>query len=162
MKQIGKSFYSNVILVALLSAALFRASWSHAQSNDAPKPVLVNTCLITANFTQLVDFYEHVLGISPQVSNGVYAEFPTSAGVLAIFSAEAQEKYIPGSAAPANNRSSILEFRVSNVDAEYARLQSLVKTWVRPPSNQPWGTRSFYFRDPDGNLVDFYARVKAQ
>jgi catechol 2,3-dioxygenase-like lactoylglutathione lyase family enzyme len=25
---------------------------------------------------------------------------------------------------------------------------------------QPWGTRSFYFRDPDGNLIDLYAPVK--
>jgi uncharacterized glyoxalase superfamily protein PhnB len=160
MKQMGKSFSGNVILVAVLSTAVFRAAWSHAQSSDDPKPVLVNTCLITAQFTQLVDFYQHALGIAPQVSNGVYAEFPTGAGVLAIFSSEAQEKYIPGSAEPAKNRSSILQFKVADVDAEYARLQSLVKTWVKPPSNQLWGTRSFYFRDPDGNLVDFYARVK--
>jgi catechol 2,3-dioxygenase-like lactoylglutathione lyase family enzyme len=33
----------------------------------------------------------------------------------------------------------------------------LVKTWVKPPTTQPWGTRSLYFRDPDGNLIDFYA-----
>lgn len=26
---------------------------------------------------------------------------------------------------------------------------------------QPWGNRSFYFRDPDGNLINFYSRVKA-
>jgi catechol 2,3-dioxygenase-like lactoylglutathione lyase family enzyme len=54
----------------------------------------------------------------------------------------------------------ILEFRVSDVDQEYVRLQSLVKTWVKPPTTQPWGTRSIYFRDPDGNLVDFYTPAK--
>lgn len=54
------------------------------------------------------------------------------------------------------NKSAILQFRVRDVDKEYARLQGIVKTWVKPPTNQPWGTRSFYFRDPDGNLVDFY------
>jgi uncharacterized glyoxalase superfamily protein PhnB len=125
--------------------------------------VLVNTCLITGKFTELVDFYQLALGVSPQpVTSGVYAEFPTGRGVLAIFSAEAQEKYIPGAAQPANNRSAILEFRVANVDAEYVRLQSFVETWVKPPTNQPWGTRSLYFRDPDGNLVDFYSPVKAR
>jgi len=56
----------------------------------------------------------------------------------------------------------ILEFKVTDVDAEFARLQGFVKTWVKPPTNQPWGTRSFHFRDPDGNLVDSYARLKAQ
>jgi len=127
---------------------------------DSARPVLVNTCLITANFAQLVDFYKNVLGFSPSVTAGNYAEFSTAAGVLAIFSADAQEKYIPGSATAAQNRSAILEFRVADVDGEYARLQTLVTAWVKPPTNQPWGTRSFYFRDPDGNLVDFYAPIK--
>jgi len=111
----------------------------------------------------MVDFYQHALGVSPQsVTSGVYAEFPTARGVLAIFSAEAQEKYIPGAAEPANNRSTILEFQVANVDGEYVRLRSFVETWVKPPTNQPWGTRSLYFRDPDGNLVDFYLPAKPQ
>lgn len=50
----------------------------------------------------------------------------------------------------------ILEFSVANVDEEYARLHGLVKQWVKGPTTQPWGTRSIYFRDPDGNLVDFF------
>jgi catechol 2,3-dioxygenase-like lactoylglutathione lyase family enzyme len=137
--------------------------WPAAQAPaNAGKPVLVNTCLITARFAELVEFYKDVLGISPEVTAGNYAEFSTPAGVLAIFSAEAQEKYIAGSAVGGQNRSAILEFRVGDVDGEYRRLQRVVKTWVKPPSNQPWGTRSFYFRDPDGNLVDFFDRIKTQ
>ncbi|HKW35048.1 MAG TPA: nuclear transport factor 2 family protein [Candidatus Acidoferrum sp.] len=31
-----------------------------------------------------------------------------------------------------------------------------MKIWVKPPTTQPWGTRSVYFRDPDGNLVNFF------
>ncbi|MGI8825693.1 MAG: VOC family protein [Chloroflexota bacterium] len=27
------------------------------------------------------------------------------------------------------------------------------------PSTQEWGNRSIYFRDPDGNLINFYSRV---
>jgi uncharacterized glyoxalase superfamily protein PhnB len=162
MKRIGTSVYRNVALFGVLSAVVFRGAGGNAQVRDVSRPVLVNTCIITGKFPQLVEFYQHALGVSPQVTKGVYAEFPTGAGVLALFSAEAQEKYIPGSAEPANNRSAILEFRVANVDQEYARLQSVVKTWVKPPTNQPWGTRSLYFRDPEGNLVDFYSPVKAQ
>jgi uncharacterized glyoxalase superfamily protein PhnB len=86
----------------------------------------------------------------------------TGVGVLAIFSEKAQETYMPGSTEAAKNRSVILEFRVADVDREYRRLQGLVKTWVKPPTTQPWGTRSIHFRDPDGNLVDFYTPVKAQ
>ena len=90
-----------------------------------------------------------------------YAEFHTGIGVLAIFSAQAQDRNIPGSTAAAHNRSVILEFRVADVDGEYRRLQGVVKVWVKPPSTQPWGTISIYFRDPDGNLVDFYSRPEA-
>jgi catechol 2,3-dioxygenase-like lactoylglutathione lyase family enzyme len=120
-------------------------------------PVLQNTCLITADVRRLVEFYETLLNRKASWSGENYAEFPTSAGVLTIFSAAAQEKYIPGSAEPAANRSVILEFKVADVDAEYRRLQPLVKTWVKPPTTKPWGTRSIYFRDPDGSLVDFYS-----
>ncbi len=128
-----------------------------AAAAESRPPVLINTCLVTKDVPRLVAFYEAVLRTAAKTSGTDYAEFHTGVGVLAVFSAGAQEKYIPGSAEPARNRSAILEFRVDDVDAEYARLKDVVKTWVKPPSNQPWGTRSMYFRDPDGNLVDFWA-----
>jgi catechol 2,3-dioxygenase-like lactoylglutathione lyase family enzyme len=131
-------------------------------SLTGPTPALVNTCLITSNVRRLVAFYEPVLGLKANWSGEDYAEFHTGVGVLAIFSFSAQEKYIPNATEPGKNRSLILEFRVTDVDQEYARLKSLVKTWVKPPTTQPWGTRSAYFRDPDGNLVDFYSPAKAQ
>lgn len=123
---------------------------------NGPIPSLVNTCLITDNVDGLVQFYDSILLVKAQRSGKDYAEFHTGVGVLAIFSAAAQEKYIPGSAKAARNKSVILEFSVADVDREYARLQGIVKTWVKPPTTQPWGTRSIYFRDPDGNLIDLY------
>ena len=152
-----------LIVVVLLGASGAPAFSQTPQTKKLSTPVLVNTCLITRRFQQMVDFYQRVLGVTPHnLVSGVYAEFPTGKGVVAIFSSDAQEHYIPGSAEAASNQSAILEFRVVNVDAEFAHLQDLVKTWVKPPSNTPWGTRSFYFRDPDGNLIDFYTPVKRQ
>jgi catechol 2,3-dioxygenase-like lactoylglutathione lyase family enzyme len=154
-----------VLTLALLAGVL---TWmgvrsvigdTHSADSDGTSQ-LVNTCLISSDVRRLVEFYEPVLGIKPEWSGDQYAEFHTGVGVLAIFSYAAQEKYIPNSAEPGKNRSAILEFRVSDVDQEYARLQTLVKDWVKPPTTQPWGTRSTYFRDPDGNLVDFYAPAK--
>lgn len=149
-----------VIIVGLLTN--LRTAESRPPSGLSPTPALVNTCLITNNVNQLVQFYEPILALKAERSGEDYAEFHTGVGVLAIFSAAAQEKYIPDSAEAAKNKTVILEFQVTNVDKEYARLQSLVKTWVKPPTTQPWGTRSTYFRDPDGNLVDFYMPPKAQ
>jgi uncharacterized glyoxalase superfamily protein PhnB len=135
---------------------------NHTPSDVTAIPKLMHTCLITSNVNNLIQFYEPILALKAQKSGEDHAEFRTDVGVLAIFSAAAQEKYIPGSAIPATNKSKILEFQVVDVDKEYARLQTLVKTWVKPPTTQPWGTRSLYFRDPDGNLVDFFAAPKAQ
>ena len=143
-------------LLALTTPCLIHPQ-STNEGSQRDIPVLQSTCLITADVRRLVEFYEPLWNRKANWSGEDYAEFPTRAGVLAIFSAAAQEKYIPGSAEPATNRSVILEFRVADVDAEYRRLQPLVKTWVKPPTTQPWGTRSIYLRDPDGNLVDFYS-----
>ena len=145
-------------LILAIALVLGRAS-SGADSAPAQAPALINTCIITSNVKDLVGFYEQVLGIKAKWSSDSYAEFPTGVGVLAIFSSSAQEQYIPNVTEPGKNRSVILEFKVADVDKEYARLQNLVKTWVKSPTTQPWGTRSIYFRDPDGNLVDFFTIV---
>jgi catechol 2,3-dioxygenase-like lactoylglutathione lyase family enzyme len=130
-----------------------------AKSGSSPDTshALINTCLITNDVKRLTAFYAQVLQIEPHKTGEDYVEFHTSAGTLALFSADAQEKYIPGSVTPGQNHSAILEFRVGKVDEEYARLHDAVKAWVKGPTTKPWGTRSIYFRDPDGNLVDFFA-----
>ena len=153
----------------VIGLAVVAAGWpAHSQIRDnhpaepSHTPKLVITCVITGNVKRLVEFYEPILVLKATWTGEDYAEFSTGEGVLAIFSADAQEKYIPGSAKAAKNESVVLQFRVADVDQEYRRLQSLVTTWVKLPTTQPWGTRSIYFRDPDGNLVDFYVPAKAR
>jgi catechol 2,3-dioxygenase-like lactoylglutathione lyase family enzyme len=149
------------LLMAFLGAAVSQLAKTQAKAQSSGQaPSLIYTCLITSDVKRLMDFYERVLQLKPHASGESYVEFPTDAGTLAIFGAEAQEKYIPGSAQAGQNRSAILEFNVANVDLEYSRLQGIVRVWVKPPTTQPWGTRSIHFRDPDGNLVDFFSRVK--
>lgn len=162
--RIGVSRFLNYSAMFLLAIALLQL---HAQtgasgaSENSLHPVLINSCVISDSVKRLVEFYEPVLQQKAKWSGDDYAEFATGVGVLSIFSSSAQEKYIPGSAEGEKNRTVILEFKVADVDSEYHRLRSIVKTWVKPPTTQPWGTRSIYFRDPDGNLVDFYSPVPA-
>jgi uncharacterized glyoxalase superfamily protein PhnB len=70
-----------------------------------------------------------------------------------------------GAARAADNHSVIIEFRVEDVDQAYARLgdaTSDVVDVVQEPKTMPWGNRSLLFRDPDGNLVNFFTPVSAE
>src|ERR1700742_2825457 len=104
-----KIFTPAVMRLPMILAILF-TGWSvkppviNSNLPDAAaNPRLVNTCPITDNVEQLVKFYEHILGLQAKMSGKDYAEISTGGGVLAIFSREAQEKYIPGSAEAAKN-----------------------------------------------------------
>lgn len=158
MKRIA---VSAALLIGITGIGAF-AQTSGTKTDAGAHPVLINTCLISKDTKTLAAFYEQILKTEPQFDNGIYVEFRTGTGVLAIFDAAAQERYIPGSATAEANRSVVLEFRVDDLDAEYARLRGVVKTWVKGPTTQPWGTRSIYFRDPDGNLVDFFTVARAR
>lgn len=155
--------WSRLLTAFGLCVLILDARPATGQSTEvSPRPALINTCLITSDVKRLAGFYEPFLGQKAEWSGDDYVEFRTGVGVLVIFSASAQEKYIPGSAEGSKNRSVILEFKVDDVDAEFLRLKDMVKTWVKPPTTQPWGTRSTYFRDPDGNLVNFYSPAPAR
>ena len=90
-------FWLGLLVVSAEILALGSQS-SGREAQPMPAPILVNTCLISNNVERLLNFYEAVLGIKAQRSGDDYAEFRTGVGVLAVFSAQAQEKCIPGSA----------------------------------------------------------------
>jgi len=61
---------------------------------------------------------------------------------------------------PSSNRCLELEFNVDNVDNDFARLEQLNVEIVKPLTTESWGKRSFYFRDIDGNLINFHTRTR--
>jgi uncharacterized glyoxalase superfamily protein PhnB len=63
-----------------------------------------------------------------------------------------------GVLAPSANRSLVLDFEVENVDAHHARLKGSISEWVLAPTDMPWGNRAMLFRDPDGNLINFFSQ----
>lgn len=120
-------FWAVFAMLLLLGTIRPTSQLSSSPAQSHVEPALINTCLITNDVKALTAFYSQVLQIEPRKSGDDYVEFPTKVGALALFAATAQEKYIPRSATAGQNHSSILEFRVGNVDEEYVRLHPIVR-----------------------------------
>jgi len=116
----------------------------------------VSIRIITADAKRLVAFYERISGIAATWYTDDFAEVKTAGGTLAIAHERTMKLFSADAARPAENRSVILELRVADVDAEYRRIAAALTEVVQAPTTMPWGNRSLLFRDPDGNLVNFF------
>ncbi len=119
----------------------------------------VSIRVITHDVARLVDFYEQVTGVTATWSTPEFAELVTPTCTLAVAGSRTVALFGTDSARPAANRTVITEFRVADVDAEYRRLMPLGCEFVQTPTTMPWGNRSLLFRDPDGNLINFFTPV---
>ena len=120
---------------------------------------LASVRIVASDLPALAAFYQTITGadlVTPFGDGKDYLELHTQSGIVAIASVSGMERNAPDAELPAANRSVILEFEVGDVDAERKRLDSIVTDWVLEPTSQPWGYRSMLFRDPDGNLINFY------
>jgi catechol 2,3-dioxygenase-like lactoylglutathione lyase family enzyme len=123
---------------------------------------LVRTCIRVSNVGRAREFYRRMLELEPRSDLLEYAEFDIGGVGLARYDVRSHDELAPGSARAGDNRSSMIEIEVDDVDREVGRLQDLVDDWVKPPTTQPWGSRSIYFRDPEGNLVNFFMRSRPE
>lgn len=121
---------------------------------------LRSICLITADLPRLRAFYRAVLDLTPE-GDDAFTSFALPGATLALFGEADLERMAAGSTIGIGRGASILEIEVGDVDAEHGRLTALDVVIVKPPTTQPWGSRSVWFRDPDGNLINFFAHVSA-
>lgn len=116
-------------------------------------------CHITGDVIRLRDFYEAVFGGAAE-GDELHSTL-VSAGVQFTFDyvdplkESTAFRYVEGGGA--NNV--IVGFDVDDVDAEYDRLLPLGADLLNSPTTHPWGARSFQFKDPDGNILNFRTRI---
>ena len=124
---------------------------------------LVSIRIITANINRLARFYTQITGIPVTMYTEDFGELKTPSCTLAMGSTRTLELFGGDVARPADNRTAVIEFRVDDVDASYRGLAEVIsESLVQEPTTMPWGNRSLLFRDPDGNLVNFFTPISKE
>ena len=116
--------------------------------------------IVTNDVPALTRFYSELTGMTPSILNDAYVEFQATGSSLSISSQATMDTYGARATTPRANRSIVLDFEVDDVDREFSRVREMPCEIVLQPTNQPWGNRSMMFRDPEGNLINFYAPLR--
>ncbi|MGJ4892451.1 VOC family protein [Bradyrhizobium sp. HKCCYLR20261] len=117
------------------------------------------TIILARNWQAMRGFYEEVLGFSllRELSQG-WIEYQIGPNTLAL----AQPKRLASDqSTPRGSASLQLAFKVSRDDVDRCAAELTEKgiALVEPPTDQPFGHRTLFFRDPDGNLLEVYADI---
>jgi len=104
-------------------------------------------------------FYETTMGFAlHRELSSRWIEFRVGSNILAL--AERSGRFIDP-APPVGTLSLQLAFRVApqEVDVCAATLAGRGVDIASPPTDQPFGHRTLFFRDPDGNVLEIYAEI---
>lgn len=122
------------------------------------RPRFDGIALISDDVPGLCAWYAGLLQYAVE-GDGTFAFIRGPGAVLSVFSRSGMEAMAPGSMDGAGSGNFTIEFEVDDVDARYERLRGSGARVVKPPTTQPWGRRSLWLRDPDGNIVNLYQQA---
>lgn len=118
--------------------------------------------ILTGDVPALARFYRDVLGFAVETDMGEYVEFASEGVRFAVcarsimFEATGDDRFRQ----PAAGRSFELAFPCSSpatVDEAYAEIVGQGATPIKAPADMPWGQRTAFFADPDGNVHELFA-----
>jgi lactoylglutathione lyase len=112
--------------------------------------------LIVDDLDRALHFYTEVLGLKLGHRSGEYAQLDTGATRLGLYTRYAMADLVGVALRrPLEDTAAFeLGFKVEDVDLAYAELVSEGAASVSEPVTRPWGQRTAYVRDPDGNLIE--------
>jgi catechol 2,3-dioxygenase-like lactoylglutathione lyase family enzyme len=96
-------------------------------------------------------FYQRILGLDVVMDHGWIATYGTDGEMQVQVSFSSQG----GSGTPTPD----LSIEVDDVDAAYEGMKAAAFHIEYGPTNEPWGVRRFYVRDPFGKLINILAHL---
>ncbi len=122
---------------------------------------ITHVCIITPQFAKMKEFYARLLQIEPKKFTEDYVEFQIPGAIISLYEEASWAQTVPEAVPQPGTGGMMLELQVANADREFERLHSLGLKMdiILPPTTFPWGNRSIYLRDPDGNLLNVYSVV---
>ena len=123
------------------------------------KPTFTGTCLVSRDVLRLANFYTDLLEGAVVDGNELFAFVRLPGAQLSVFHLDDMDEMAPGSMAAAGSGTTLLEFEVDDVDGRYSAFPTGSCSVVKPPTTQPWGRRSLWLRDPDGDTVSLFQPI---
>jgi predicted enzyme related to lactoylglutathione lyase len=115
-------------------------------------------CLIAEHTPALAAFYHALLEKEGSWEGEDHVDFPGTG--ITVFSIKGMEEMAPGSMVGAGCGKAVLSFDVPDVDSLLDKLKSLGAKIVKPPQTHPWGLRSVWIKDPEGNILSLRCPAK--
>ena len=112
--------------------------------------------LIVRELDRSLDFYHGLLGLPLRHRAADYAQLDSGATRLGLFTQTAMATTLGRDVTTATAGEEFeLGFFVEDCAAAVAELEAAGVNVVTPPADRPWGQRTAYVSDPDGNLIEF-------
>jgi lactoylglutathione lyase len=117
------------------------------------------TVIFVRDLATCTAFYRDVLGLEVGFTDDVSAAFKMQGADFLLLEAPAAVAMMNETAVSfdqANGYRVLLCAGVENVDTVCQVLAEKGVTLIKPPQDQPWGRRTAYFADPEGNLWELF------
>jgi lactoylglutathione lyase len=111
--------------------------------------------IMVRDFDKSFKFYQDTLEFKTVTNEKGFAAFKVGESTLAVLDISMAADMISEEAIqPAKEfiPRSLFAVFMDDCDAEYERLTARGVNFIKPPVTQPWGQRTAYFTDPDGNI----------
>lgn len=122
-------------------------------------PTINAAVLFVQNLAGCTKFYQDTLGLQSTFSDSNSVAFRLEDRDFVLLKASAAVQMISEEALSLHKEVGhrvLLCAGVEDVDAVYKALTAKGVAFIKPPISQPWGRRTAYFADPEGNLWEIY------